>query len=219
MGTNRLRHLSTVVLLTACAIPLATHASVTFNINYAEYLKDAGGTPIPENTGLILLVAGTDGDIDMPTPSSFFPGGNLELGRWDITDAGPSEDFPGFVSEVTQQIDLTGGLDPGDPVGLFWFPTLSLTATEPGNNTPYGFYTDPDGGLDGSGPWTVPLDGAQRTLAFRTSDSPFGGSSLPSEGIASNLTAVPEPQTYAMMAAASLAGFAAVRRYRKSAAH
>lgn len=202
------------VLLAVCSLPLASHASVTFNINYAEYLKDASGTPIPENTGLILLVAGTDGNIDMPTPSSFFPGGNLELGRWDITDAGPSDNFPGFLSEVTQPIELGGGLDPGDPVGLFWFPTLSLSATEPGDNTPYGFYTDLDGGLDGSGPWTVPADGAQRTLAFRTSDSPFGGSSDPGAGYASNLTAVPEPQTYAMIAAASLAGFAAFRRCR-----
>lgn len=196
-------------LLGTLGATLGVHATVEFNINTAELLKDSGGTPIPENSGLIILAASTtDGTFTMPTTTAFLPGSDdTELARWDITAGFGS----GILFETTAPLLLQGSFSTGDPVALFWFPDLSPSDSAPGVTT-YGFYTDATG-LDGGEPWTVPNDTEQRNLRFWTADSAFAGTA-PNSGNASNLTTVPEPRTSAMIAAVSLAGYAAVRRYR-----
>ncbi len=86
---------------------------------------------------------------------------------------------------------LDGSLTVGDPVQLYWFPTLTVSDYDSNSlseGTTYGFYRD-SVGIDGSAQWVVPGDGSTVSLKFLTEGQ--GGSNPESAGWAS-LTVVPE---------------------------
>jgi hypothetical protein len=152
---------------------------VSFNID-AEVLKTAGGTAIP-TSGLVILVASTlDASFGGPTDTSFVSGDDIELKRWDLSSG---FNLPGILSVFSGPLQLTGNWNPGDPVQMYWFPTLTLGSIAPGPGTSYGQYRDAVG-IDGSEVWTTPAAGfpvGSRSLRFSMSDATFlfTGGSMP----------------------------------------
>jgi hypothetical protein len=139
-------------------------------------------------SGQVLLVASTNGgNFGGPTESSFVTGNDVILYRGSL-DSGFG---PGFFQRVVN-VDLNSfaGLSPGDPIQLYWFPTLTASSTSPGSGATYGFYRH-NPGLDGSDPWEIPGDGAIVNLAFVTVSQ--GGSNPDSLGYASHVNAIRRP--------------------------
>jgi hypothetical protein len=148
-------------------------ATITLNVNAAE-LKGAGGVELMPLGGQVFLVASTgDGLFGSPRADYFVSGDEVILFRWSLTDAG---DGPGYFSDTTGSINLGSftGLNPGDLLQLYWFPTLTDDATVPGDGTAYGFYRSDLGEGLGGAPWVVPSDGSLVTLNFFTESSGLG---------------------------------------------
>ena len=210
------------VLVAGCLV--AARADVTFNLD-AELLKTRGptpltaGTPIPEGTGLILLVASTlDNVFNEPTPSAFVSGDDRELDRWSVVGNGN-----GVLFDTTGPLQFSDFPDwgQGDPLRLYWFPELGLSSINPEAGTSYGFYHDPVGKddiiADNSQPWITPADGTTvDRLLFITMDSMFAAQSTnPDYTGNADLTVVPEPSTYAAAAGLLCLGWAAYTRRSK----
>lgn len=163
--------------------------------------------------GLLLLVASTtDTTFTTPTATSFTPGtDDIVVAKFALNST-----TVGVGGDTNQQITYTysGNFNVGDPLELFWYPTLTTSATTPGNNTSFGmFRTDQVQSADGSDiAWIAPANGGPYNLFFLTTSQ--GGSNPDAFGIA-NLTVnpVPEPSIYAVLGL-GLGGltFAAMRR-------
>ena len=155
----------------------------------AEVLKNADGSPMP-TSGLVILVTSTNGvSFGGPTTNSFVSGADLELYRWDLSAFASN----GILNGITADLPLTGNWQSGDPLQLYWFPTLTLSSTNHGGLAPYGQYRS-DVGSDGSDPWVTPaVNSATISLKFFTADAAFlnaGGSNPATAGVA-NLTTPP----------------------------
>jgi len=192
-----------LLLILRGATPAAT---ITLD---AERLKDASGAALPLS-GLVILAAGTSGTFTGPTAASFVSGDEIVVKMWDLSGGFSTA---GVLAVSTGDVPLTGAWTQGDPLRLYWYPTLDLTSPAPGAGTAYGAYRDA-AGLDGSAPWITP--GASDTIAlqFFTSDATLlrtGGSNAAAAGLAS-FTVVPEPHfgAFATMALA----LAQCRRWR-----
>ena len=184
------RLLFSAVLIGMAHIPIHA-ATVTLD---AEVLKDSLGAPMPIS-GLVVLTAGTTGSFFGPTATGFVGGSEVILKTWDLS----SFATPGLLSVTTGDIPFGGGWDTGDPLRIYWYPTLSLASLAPGAGTPYGTYRDATG-VDGSAAWTTAGLGDTIALKFYTSDATFlnsGGSNTANAGRASS-TVVPEPGTTAL---------------------
>jgi hypothetical protein len=162
------------------ALAPLTASAVTINIA-ADILKDAGGSPLPQ-TGLVILTTATDGIFNGPSGSNFVTGDEVLLYSWDLSALG----MDGTFLDSTGDLSFSGQWDQGDPLRLYWYPTLAVDATGPSVGIPYGYYSDASG-IDGSDPWITPDESANITLGFFTSDSSFiTGSNSPDAGIASH---------------------------------
>ncbi len=158
-------------------------ATVTFNIDAAD-LRTAGGELMPLS-GLVLLVASpTDAVFGGPTAGAFVTGDDVILFRGELNLGMPGI----FQAAVNFAFESFPGLGPGDPVQLYWFPTLTTAATSPGEGATYGTYRHGTG-LDGSAPWVVPADGALVDLKFITASQ--GGSNPDILGFASQVITRP----------------------------
>jgi hypothetical protein len=177
-----------VLSLSACALLLQTEARayVTIDIT-AAMLTDSSGNPMPVPRLVILVASTNDSHFSAPTATSFVSGDDIIVKKWDLS----AEDTAGVLFDTTGPLSLTGNWGVGDPLAIYWFPTLTIDATEPGTAAPYGFYRDstpngaPGSGLDGSNPWFTPAEGSI-ALKFLTTD--VDGSNPPSAGRASYTT-------------------------------
>jgi hypothetical protein len=211
-------------ILAAACVPMVAESAVTFDID-AEIMRGrpvppaTAGTPIPEGTGLFLLVADTLGNgFGQPTSSSFVSGDDIQLAEWTATVDPNLPDGVLFTSTgpLSFSLDPAGNWGEGDPVGLYWFPTLNPSSGSPGEGTEYGFYTDPVG-RDNGDVWVTPPDSqVQDRIWFLTTDSGFGTN--PPEVASATLTVVPEPSTYAAAAGLLCLGWAAYSRRSKRTA-
>lgn len=156
-------------------------------------MKAADGSYMP-TTGLVILVASTNGVFGGPTPTSFVSSNNAVLAKWDLSNSGS----PGLFSDSMGEISLSSlpaGFGSGNQLMLYWFPTLTISATAPGAGTSYGFYRDATaaygnygGGLDyTSDPWFIPASSGNASMAFYTTDDPYtpGGHTPAAAGLAS----------------------------------
>lgn len=196
-------------LLLTTALLAALHAAalaVSMNVD-AERLKDVLGAPM-QVSGLVVLTAGTSGTFPGPTPSSFTSGDEIVLKKWDLSAFGT----PGALQDTTGDLALSGAWDEGDPLQLYWYPTLGLNSPEPGFGTTFGTYRHATG-LDGSAPWITPGAGDIIDLKFFTTDATFlsNGGSNPSSAGDARFIVVPEPGTALM----SLVGFAVIALARR----
>lgn len=151
--------------------------TVTLNMSVA-YLNDSEGSPMP-TTGLVLLVASTNDDtFGTPTLDAFVSGDDTILAKWDLS----TWSTPGLLLGSTGPLTLTGGWNAGDPLQLYWFPTLTLASSSPTAGAAYGQYRT-NSPTDDSDLWITPTDGATVSLKFLTLAA--GGSNSNSTGNAS----------------------------------
>ena len=168
-------------------------ASVSINIS-AERLQDPSGIDMAES-GVIVLVADTSGGgFEGPSDTAFVTGDDFMIGKWDIATAGGN--MPGAFQGTTGAVSFSGDWGKGDPLAIYWFPTLSGSDAVPGAAVPYGMFAN--GTEDVTDPWTTPADGISgHALIFLTTDAdnllPGGGSSDSADGLASNVTSGTPP--------------------------
>jgi hypothetical protein len=187
------------------APPFAHALTITIDL---ELLKNAGGTPMPVS-GLVVLTAATSGTFYGPAPDTFAGGDELVLHRWNLSAFAQ----PGICSDTVSDLTLGGSWTTGDPLRVYWYPTLTLATNAPSAGTPYGSYRSASG-LDGSAPWATPAAGDSISLKFFTSDASFlasGGSNPVAAGLA-NFTVVPEPNGIALAVAGGVM-MVGVRRF------
>lgn len=158
-----MRNLILAVLAMAC---LTCHATIGISLD-ADLLKSSDGTPMPVN-GLVLLVASTtDSTFNGPTAGSFVTGDDIVVARFDLASGGTN----GVVIAFAGGLRLTGNWNAGDPLAIYWYPTLTTNSTAPSAGTPYGFYTTSTP-QDDSAAWITPSDGTVAwELRFITTDS------------------------------------------------
>lgn len=196
-------------LIVAVLCCLSIHARATVNITItAADLQTSSGALMPTN-GLVMLVASTtNSTFTGPLSTAFATNDDIVLKKWDLSASGT----PGVLTDVTGPLTLSGDWNAGDPLQLYWYPTLTLAATSPGSGTSYGQYTDAVG-IDGSDPWITPSDGSTIGLIFLTADE--AGSNPQTAGRASFTTEsdIPEPSA-CMLIGLGLAGWLASRRRR-----
>ena len=184
---------------------LYAQATVTFTIDALD-LRTAGGATLMPISGQVFLVASTtDLIFGGPTADSFVSGDDVILYRGDLSGSGVA----GHFQAQTPVITLSGNLNTGDPLQLYWFPTLTGSSTSPGAGTSYGFYRH-DTGLDGSEPWVIQGDGFGRTLLFLTQSE--GGTNPDALGWAS-FTVAPVPEASNLITAGLTLGLCALRLF------
>ncbi len=181
---------------------LWARATITLNTDAGD-LRTFGGSALMPSSGQIFLVASTtDGLFGGPTAASFVSGDDVILFRGDCGDVG--------YFQAAILFSLSGALDAGDPLQLYWFPTLTSSSLSPGEGTTYGSYRDAVG-IDGSIPWAVPSDGATSNLKFLTIGE--GGTNPEAAGWA-NQTVAPVPEASNLITAGLTLGLCALRLFR-----
>jgi hypothetical protein len=182
---------------------------VTLNLD-AELLKTSDGSAMP-SSGLVILVTSTlDSSFGGPTAGSFVSGDDSIIKKWDLTAGGGGGGFgngifAGSTGPGATPLSSIANWTAGDPLQMYWFPTLTLASSSPGAGTSYGQYRDGatvSPGADGSDLWVTDPTQLQTNLRFYTSDATFlkpgPGSNSAATGNASSTT-VPEPSEYAMV--------------------
>jgi hypothetical protein len=184
--------------IAAATLVFALHArdcsaEIGFDL-YANVLRTSAGNPMP-TTGLVLLVCSSlDTNFSGPSTNGLVSGDDVILGKWDLTLNNNPGEFSGSTGPWTIGVS---NVTAGDPVALFWFPTLNISSTSVTNGTRYGMFTDAVG-LDGDA-FFVPSDGSSYFLSFNT-PAVGGGNFSETQGYASfavgNHAPVANPDTF-----------------------
>ena len=202
-------------LLLSTTLLAAIHAhahALTITLD-CEVLRDASGSAMPIS-GVVVLTAATTGTFSGPTPTSFVSGTEILLQKWDLS----SFAAPGIFSDLTSDLPFSGAWGTGDPLRMYWYPTLTLASSAPGAGTSYGTYRDPFG-IDGSAAWITPGESDTIGLNFYTTTASFlnaGGSNSADAGLTDLTVApIPEPGTAAVGLMALLAAMGITRRRQR----
>ncbi len=179
-----------IALLMAFSISYQ-HAAVTINILGGQF-SDQNGNAVPLGSLLVLVASTLDQTFSPIQPNAFASGDDIVIAQFATNN--PSS-LSGAVSYAINNFNLFGNLSPGDPLALYWYPTLDINASAPGFGTPYGMFTDPLGSLLDD-PFVVPPDGG--TITFSIVSQIHQGS-LSNNLFLANLTTIPEPSTYALI--------------------
>ena len=184
---KRPRFLAALAALTA-ALTAPLSATVTINLAGAV-LSNAAGTAIP-NGGLVLLVSSTTNSTFTAPPStastavgSVIADDDIIIGSATI-DSAASGITGGFAKAIN--ITFSGNLNAGDPIQLYWFPTLTSASTTLGQGVAYGSYRTDSIASDSDIAWVLPADGATATLKVLTTTA--GGSIADTAGRATLTT-------------------------------
>ncbi|MDQ8197548.1 fibronectin type III domain-containing protein [Pelagicoccus enzymogenes] len=169
--------------LGALALASVGHASISFNIA-AGTLRDGSGVAI--NNGLVILVASTDGpgsSFALPTPTQFVQGDDVIVAKWNFSEGG-GLDGEFLASKVIANYG-SDGWDEGDPLALFWYPTLNKDSVAPGD-AKFGVFANPypDNNTT-SDPWVIPPDNTHLySLQFFAEGSVLNQTSFASQYVA-----------------------------------
>jgi len=190
-----------LVLLFAAAQASRADNSITFNFT-AGILQNSDGTAVMPNGSLIQVIASPDTTFNAPTSTDFLGGSNDVL-LWSGAFSTSGTGTPGAMQIPTFSVDLSTSSVANYYLAIRWFPSLPSNASAPGSNTLYGEYgygTDAFS-LDTSGEnvWRIPSTSATIAPTFLTQSA--GGNSDNTLGYADNITAVPEPSSYAVIVA------------------
>ena len=210
-------HLLRIAVCCAALIAAATASAQSVTISFgAGLLYDFNGSLLGSDR-LVLLVADTSGgDFGSLVAGSTLRAGDFLnsstqiLGRA-VTDA-DSEVFGSF--EIPLSNNPVPGpytwLTPGDKIALVWFSSLTGSSTSLSSGERYGLFSGitPNDGAS----WIIPSSGSNIDINFRTLAS--GGTHAETEAY-SNMTAIPEPSTYAAIFGAGALCFAICRRKRR----
>ncbi|MEM7387527.1 MAG: PEP-CTERM sorting domain-containing protein [Verrucomicrobiota bacterium] len=174
-------------LLFAGIAAIAPVQGATFNLA-GDWLADSSGNGLSNNS-LVVLVASldpTDG-FAAPDSSSFVPGDDdIILSSFGTFDWGGALNAGSFTDNPA--IDLgsisKGGetLDAGDPLALFWFPTLTTAdlGSGPGTGTSFGMFHSATP-VSGGDSWFVPVSNSA-TIDLTIAASDPGNVNTPSGG-------------------------------------
>jgi len=199
-------------------LPSTIYADITLNVD-AGILRNANGSATAPNGTLMILAVDTQNNgFQGPTQSQFVVNpDDVELYRWSLDSTGfqPGYTQPVPLTLTTAQIAAIPNLTSGDPLRLYWYPTLTTAASAPGAETPYGTYSNPSS-VNGSIAWAFPSDPGTYTLNLLTTEA-SGSSPIPNSAGYADQLVVPEPATYALFAGIGCLAFGAyARRFRKS---
>ncbi len=205
----------TLVLLWAftCFSPWArSQLSVTLNFGLGV-LSNSTGTPISDGA-LLLVIGSASNTFSAPTPTSFLGGSADEVILWQGGINGSTAFGANTGTMILQLTSIPAGvITTGKAIEVFWYPTLTSAATEPGANTTYGWTNGKGTVAETAGSWIVPASGANQAFDFLTTS--VGGPLSDTLGQASFTTsAVPEPASYAFGAGVLSLAFVAWRRKR-----
>jgi hypothetical protein len=202
-----------VAIAFTIVLTLQSYASVTISVAAAN-LRDSSGGLMGTDRLAILVSAGADGNFSGPTASSFVSGDDIEVFRWNLSAPGTPGQFNNSTSSIFLDTAPRLGWQSGQLLELYWYPTLTLSASSPGAGTSYGAYRDPATNplltLDGSDLWVTPSDAGTATLNFFTTT--FGGTNPEPAGLASSATPVPEPTAYAIVVGIGCLAGAVIRK-------
>jgi hypothetical protein len=211
---NKSAILLTLILASCVSRSYAEVDPYTVNLD-AGLLKGPGGADTmvsdnnsPSTNGSLLLLIGAGGTgsyggfSNSLAPGQYVSGGDIILG------AGGFNSIPTHDETNTAFNGLSAGTT-GQAIALRWFPQITyaqfLANVTPTAGQNFGTYNPLAAGNtggsadnpDGGNLWIVPGPSASISLNFFTTDDPFGGTQVPSEGFASfPITSVPEPSTY-----------------------
>jgi hypothetical protein len=182
-----------------------------------EFLSPATG--ISGNGLNIVTVNAAVYSFDPTNPSSPTPG-DFTLSIYNVTEVtpgspNPASDVPGISLGTSATLTTKGINDTTVNANQnLWTTTFTLSQSLQ-SSTPYYFVISYVAGGYTLAPWstTTPAFPQAATLINSTDTSWFTQASA--HGAAFSLTAVPEPQAYAMLAGLGLMGFATFRRFRK----
>jgi hypothetical protein len=176
---------------------------------------------MPQN-GLLLLVTSTgNSEFTEITPTTtFFEGFSLN-GSDDLVLAKWNLDEPGVIANRPFTISSFGVMSPswnaGDPLRIYWFPTLTTASESAPVGTQYNFFPNHDTEVSPDiNSWRTPSDGGIDVFEFLTESGDDAGTFPDSRGLA-NITVVPEPSTYAALFALGCMAWAAATRRRRRA--
>ncbi|MGZ5567521.1 MAG: hypothetical protein ACXWKG_10935 [Limisphaerales bacterium] len=195
------------LILAVLALASWTSHALTIQVD-ADLLKDSSGNAMPTN-GLVILVASTtDTNFNGPTAGAFTTGDDIVVAKFNLASSGA----PGVLIDVAASLSFSGNWNPGDPLAIYWFPTLTTNSTAPTAGIPYGMYTTTNR-LDGSDYWLTPQSSANIDLRFITTDSDsvnghLTGSNPASAGLASFVVggSAPAPSLGIQLLSASTVG-------------
>lgn len=212
------------IFLCLVTLPIASaFGTVTLQLNFGDFYSSDGVFATPGSKAILVVDAGQNGFVgDYLTATADYSGfagttlaeGNLIGGSGDdeIVYAGDIVDdsgITGIADSITFNLD--GGIDQGDELGLYWFPTVS-TGSISGAVDEYGFFRSdsPSTVIDNSIAFVVPPDGTFSLAALTPSAT--SQSSLTN----GDLTAIPEPSSYATIVGLLGLAYAVSRRRRRS---
>ena len=212
-----------------CTLGLVISSQAAVSLQLAGgFLKTGPNstTLTPQGSGELILVASTiDSTFNLPSTAGYASGDDVVLSRLAITGDGNNSGSltaGEFSQTITADYAAFANLSAGDPLMMYWYPTLSLTDTVPTANAPYGSYRSATANADGSEAWVAPADQSfGYLLLFVTQDA---GSSVntATSGIPfgqTNATVVPEPSTYLASVLALLCLIPVARRRQKARLH
>ncbi|MCS7062757.1 MAG: PEP-CTERM sorting domain-containing protein [Methylacidiphilales bacterium] len=167
-------------------------AQLTYQIGVTAGQFTFNSNPLPNNSLLVVVASLSNSTFGAPTPTSFTgEPDDVVLAKLSI---GAGTNVTGAIVDLfTIDANNFPGLNGGDPLALYWYPTLTTSSLQPGAGTPYGTY---------SGPWTLPA-----SPGIYTASDPGGilfvsqslGGSFNNSLFTTNFVTIPEPSTYALI--------------------
>jgi hypothetical protein len=210
---------------TVVALTVTAQAAVTLDFQ-ADQLRNAAGVPLSEGA-LVVIVADTlrDGF------SSLVDGGSLTIngilgglddrviGKYDLSVWEGDGVFqnPGGAAGQFEMGNYTNW-NTGDPLAIYWFPTLTVGDQTVLAGTAYGRFLGPTG--SGGESWLTPTDNSPQVYTFFTTEgSTLGTGSFPANAgdASSTVSAVPEPSVSVLAMAGAM--FAMLGRRRRKNRH
>lgn len=185
--------LLSAVLLSALMRPaLADTISLDFTVGV---LANSDGSLVLSDGALLQIIASPDTTFATPTTASFLGDNSNDVLLWQGSFDSNTSGTAGVMILSLPSIDLSTTPVAGDYLAVRWFPSLSGSTipSSPGS-TSYGQFD-----YSNDNTWIVVSSG-YFNYHFLTQSSGFG-SSPDSLGYASNITAVPEPSSYAAIVA------------------